>query len=169
MCSHQSPWILMCPQQIPYLVATILSSRRHASLTRGHTLICYRDGFHLNDNVKDLLLKYLITLENISAHHLKAIVSVCVAHEILWCSCHKIRLHIFCYLFKLYLYVSKKTSIHSLIHVKPLPEPDSDWGLFYGWEFFLLVSQERVQSSDCWGFISNIIQSLAYNVQYKAL
>lgn len=126
MCSHQSPWILMCPQQIPYLVATILSSRRHASLTRGHTLICYRDGFHLNDNVKDLLLKYLITLENISAHHLKAIVSVCVAHEILWCSCHKIRLHIFCYLFKLYLYVSKK-NFHSFIDPRQAPP----WAWFW--------------------------------------
>lgn len=168
MCSHQSPWKLMCPQQIPYLVATILLSRRHASLTRGHTIICYQDGFHWE---RYLLLNCLITLENISAHHLKAIVSVCdhVAHEILWCSCHKIRLYIFCYLFKLYLYVSKKTFIHSLIHVKPLPEPGSDWGLFYGWEFFLLVSQERGQSSDCWGFISNIIRSLAYKVQYKAL
>lgn len=114
MCSHQSPWKLMCPQQIPYLVATILLSRRHASLTRGHTIICYQDGFHWE---RYLLLNCLITLENISAHHLKAIVSVCdhVAHEILWCSCHKIRLYIFCYLFKLYLYVSKKTFIHSLI------------------------------------------------------
>lgn len=83
-----------------------------------------------NDNVKDLLLKYLITLENISAHHLNAVCGH-VAHEILILWHEHPRLYTFCYLFKLYLCVSKKyceklSFIHSLIHVEPLPEPGSD-------------------------------------------